>query len=73
VASLKQHKTTSTFKRKYRREVYTVLRDLRRNEVFNPVATDKLVKVTLRQRSGHYMKKGVRQCYAQIPQEHRGA
>ena len=68
MASLKQHKTTAHFKRKYRREVYKIIRELRLNErKHRQSAVNELVRVTLRQRSGHYMKKGVRQCYDMIP------
>lgn len=68
MASLKQHKTTSCFKRRYRREVYKVLRDFRKNEEKrSQQLVNQLVKVTLRQRSGHFMKKGIRQCYDMIP------
>lgn len=72
MASLKQHKTTSHFKRKYRREVYKVMQDIRKNEPkHSPELVNELVRVTLRQRSGHYMKKGIRQCYEHIPVEHK--
>jgi len=72
MASLKQWKTTSTFKRHYRREVYKVMRELRLNECkHRQSSVNELVRVTLRQRSGHYMKKGIRQCYNQIPAEHK--
>jgi hypothetical protein len=73
MASLKKWKTTATFKRRYRREVYKVMRELRLNERKHRQSTvNELVRVTLRQRSGHYMKKGVRQCYDLIPANHKG-
>lgn len=72
MASLKKFKTTSHFKRTYRREVYKAIQQIRANE---PKHSQKLVKEllrnTLRQRSGHYMKKGIRQCYDLIPAEHK--
>lgn len=72
MASLKQWKTTSHFKRKYRREVYNVMREVRQNEPkHSRKLVNELVRVTLRQRSGHFMKKGIRQCYNQIPTEHK--
>ena len=72
MASLKQYKTTAHFKRKYRREVYKIVRSFRLNEEKRPQKlVNELVRVTLRQRSGHFMKKGVRQCYDQIPAEHK--
>jgi hypothetical protein len=70
MASLKQHKTTSRFKRRYRREVYRVMREFRQNEMgHSQKMVNDLVRVTLRQRSGHFMKKGIRQCYDMIPAE----
>lgn len=72
MASLKQYKTTAHFKRKYRREVYKIVRSFRLNERKHRQSTvNELVRVTIRQRSGHFMKKGVRQCYDQIPAEHK--
>jgi hypothetical protein len=68
----KLHATTSRFKRHYRREVYTAMRELRKNENDHPqLVVNQLVRVTLRQRSGHYMNKGIRKCFEQIPQELR--
>lgn len=71
MASLKLYKTTSRFKRQFKRDVYDVLLCLRSSEMqkHNPVAVIQLIKNTLRQRSGHYMKKSIRSCYAQIPSE----
>jgi hypothetical protein len=73
MASLKQYKTTAHFKRKYRREVYKVVREFRINKKgHSQKLVNDLVRVTLRQRSGHFMKKGVRKCYDQIPTNHKG-
>lgn len=73
MASLKQYKTTSSFKRRYRREVYKIVREFRQNEARHSLKmVNELVRVTIRQRSGHFMKKGVRQCYDMIPAEYRG-
>ena len=72
MASLKKFKTTSRFKRQYRRDVYKVIQQVRENEPKHPQRmVNELVRCTLRQRSGHYMKKGIRHCYDQIPAEHK--
>lgn len=72
MASLKKFKTTSHFKRTYRREVYKAIREIRKNERKHSIGmVNRLVANTVRQRSGHYMKKGIRQCYDQIPSEHK--
>lgn len=68
----KLNATTSRFKRHYRRQIYKALCEIRKNERKEPKAiVEQLIKNTLRQRSGHYMKKGTRQCYDLIPQELR--
>jgi hypothetical protein len=72
MASLKKFKTTAHFKRTYRREVYKTMQEIRANErQHTPKIVKQLLRNTLRQRSGHYMKKGIRQCYDQIPAEHK--
>ena len=49
------------------------MRELRLNErKHRQSSVNELVRVTLRQRSGHYMKKGIRQCYDLIPLNHKG-
>lgn len=69
---MKKYQTTSAFKRKFRNQVYEVLRELRDNEFGKPQRlVNMLVKHTLRQRSGHYMKKAIRKCYDEIPAHHR--
>lgn len=70
--SNKLNATTSRFKRQFRRECYKLLIEIRKNERQEPKAiVEQLIKNTLRQRSGHYMKKSIRQCYSQIPNELR--
>lgn len=72
--SRKLYKTTSRFKRQFRRDVSAVLKAVRANEPnHQPRIVADLVHNTLRQRSGHYMKKSIRRCYDQIPAEHKGA
>lgn len=68
----KQFKTTSTFKRVFRRELAQVLKEVRANERGHKASiVTKLVRNTLRQRSGHYMKKTVRQCWPEVCDDHR--
>lgn len=72
MASLKLYKTTSRFKRQFKRNVYytlLLLRDPVQAITYTSELRAQLIKNTLRQRSGHYMKKSIRACYAQIPGE----
>lgn len=57
-------------RRQYRREVYKLVAEMRRDQKVKPskvLAT--LIRVTLRQRSGHYQKKGLRA----LPEEQQSA
>lgn len=69
MASLKIYKTTSHYKRKFRRSMHTAVKHLRSSEVRQQCAADYLsglIRVTLRARSGNHMRKAIRSLYPEI-------